>query len=161
MKRQLEIASQMLSLSISPLFHQPREDQWTTKLCPWRMIDTSAEDLGDSGDCAMSVLISIHLFHSCGLKFSMLLWSLRRVGGVFCPNDEYIQQWFHQHVWRTYNVQNILHGYSFYLTFTIILETWNSAWCTFNGLGNASSWNNSQWVVLFCFVLFFPVWYSD
>lgn len=27
----------------------------------------------------MSVLISIHFFHSCGLKFSVLLWSLRRV----------------------------------------------------------------------------------
>lgn len=62
------------------------------------MIDTSAEDLGDSGDCAMSVLISIHLFHSCGLKFSMLLWSLRRVGGVFWQKSKTLS---HQSVLQT------------------------------------------------------------
>ena len=62
------------------------------------MIDTSAEDLGDAGDCAVSVLISIHFFHSRGLKFSVLLWSLRRVGGVFWQKSKTLS---HQSVLQT------------------------------------------------------------
>ena len=74
----------MLSFSILPLFHQPHEDWWTTKLCPWKMIDTSVEDLRGAQETALCQCWSVSTYsHSCGLKFCMLLWSLRRVGGVF------------------------------------------------------------------------------